>query len=57
MRKLKNLVGKRFGRLLVLEKSETIGIKTRWDCICDCGNYKTINATNLMSGNTKSCGC
>lgn len=28
-----------------------------WDCICSCGNTKTISGVNLKSGQTSSCGC
>ena len=49
----KNLVGMKFGRLLVLEY---IG-KSKWKCLCDCGNTTIVNRGNLLSGNTKSCGC
>lgn len=27
------------------------------DCVCDCGNMKTVYLYNLISGLTKSCGC
>lgn len=50
------LVGKRFGRLLVLSRA---GLKTppRWLCQCDCGNRKTVPGASLRNGNTRSCGC
>lgn len=55
-----DLIGQRFGRLLVLDKSSKSYSKCRlsmWECICDCGNKKTIIGTNLTRGLTKSCGC
>ncbi|WP_294338115.1 DUF2726 domain-containing protein [uncultured Clostridium sp.] len=61
--KMLNLVGKKFGRLLVLEQVEdfqspTNGKKrSRWKCQCDCGNIVYVNGTDLKSGNTNSCGC
>lgn len=58
MRKADNIVGKKFNRLLVLERAESGGhIKPRWLCICDCGNRKIVNGASLKNGGTKSCGC
>lgn len=58
----KNLVGQRFGRLIVLEKLEGIQTKfkrvhIRWLCKCDCGSLKKVFGCNLRDGKTKSCGC
>ena len=52
------LSGKRFGRLLVIEKSGVTpnGI-ILWKCLCDCGNIVSIRSTHLVNGKTKSCGC
>jgi hypothetical protein len=52
-----NLTGHRFGRLTVTSQSISIKGKTIWLCICDCGNSKFIRSRNLISSNTKSCGC
>jgi hypothetical protein len=57
IRSLKDLNGQRFGRLLVIERSETINKRTRWKCQCDCGNQKIVEAGNLKNGNISSCGC
>ncbi|MDZ5711660.1 hypothetical protein [Jeotgalibacillus haloalkalitolerans] len=54
---LKDLTGKKFGRLTVLGLSEKrVGRKTYWDVICECGNKKTLRSDSLQSS-TKSCGC
>lgn len=53
---MNDLVGQRFGRLLVVKKADTQG-RTKYICYCDCGNSKAIFAQSLKSGNTKSCGC
>lgn len=56
--KLKDLLGQRFGRLIVIELADkrTTG-RAVWRCKCDCGSIKEIVGTSLTSGNTKSCGC
>ena len=56
------IVGKRFGRLLILSKLEN-GIKTsrknlqKYVCQCDCGVVKNLVKHPLISGRTQSCGC
>jgi len=57
MPELMDLVGERFGRLVVLERSANVGKKTAWRCRCDCGADTTAMAGNLRNGNTSSCGC
>jgi hypothetical protein len=53
-----NLSGKRFGRLLVIERSENSRHgSARWKCICDCGKETTVSGSALRSGSTLSCGC
>lgn len=53
-----NLVGKQFGRLIVIEPSgsDKHG-NSLWKCKCDCGNISITSSHNLLSGQTKSCGC
>lgn len=48
-----DLVGKRFGRLTVLEYAGS----ERWKCVCDCGGTALVRTNNLILGNTRSCGC
>lgn len=55
-----NLIGKRFGRLIVLDESKerrTSNGSKKWLCRCDCGVSKTIAGDFLKDGKTKSCGC
>lgn len=55
---LLNLVGQRFGKLVVIKEQERGHRKNRyWLCRCDCGNKRTINQISLCAGYTKSCGC
>jgi len=56
-RKIKDMNGKRFGKLLVTSFVEVRGGYAYWNCKCDCGNKKTINEHSLRRGLTKSCGC
>lgn len=52
------LVGFRFGRLVVLERAENTRQKTRrWRCQCDCGSICIARTANLRNGHTRSCGC
>lgn len=55
--KFQDLSGKKFDRLLVIERAPNDGRRTMWKCKCDCGNYINVRAENLKSGNTRSCGC
>lgn len=48
-----DLAGKRFGRWRVMEYEG----RSRWHCICDCGNEKLVLLENLRNGSTGSCGC
>lgn len=56
---MKDLTGKRFGRLTVLRRSDkkyTDGTRM-WDCICDCGTEGAYLVRSLINGKTRSCGC
>jgi hypothetical protein len=60
-RKLENLVGRRFGNLVVKDYAglRPIG-KTKqsyWTCHCDCGKDVVVSNNNLKRGRTNSCGC
>lgn len=54
---MKNLIGLRFGRLVVLNRNGTKNRNSVWICQCDCGNQKSIRSDLLNNGTTKSCGC
>ena len=52
------LVGKRFGRLIVMEYSQTNKHgQAMWKCKCDCGNEVIVPTVHLNTGHTQSCGC
>ena len=56
--KIKDLTGRRFGKLTVIEyKGSNKGTGSLWLCKCDCENEKIITSRNLLNGTCKSCGC
>lgn len=55
--KLIDLTNERFGKLVVLHRLPSINGQTQWQCRCDCGNEKRVQAVHLKSGHTQSCGC
>lgn len=58
MTKALDLTGRRFGDLRVLFRvANGAGEKTRWRCLCDCGEETTAAGSNLVRGLTQSCGC
>lgn len=57
---IKDLSGKRFGKLLVLSFKNRDSSGTWWNCRCDCGNLNSKLTGELTRRNrkgTKSCGC
>lgn len=51
----KKSIGKKFGKLTVLNVIDANGSKVK--CICDCGNEKIAYLGNIKAGRTTSCGC
>lgn len=54
-----NMVGKRFGRLVVQERypENSPDRKAQWVCLCDCGATTIATGRQLRSGMKRSCGC
>ena len=54
-----DLTGRRFGRLLVVERTNKRSYGSAvYLCKCDCGNFTEVRSGQLASGrHTKSCGC
>ena len=52
-----DLSGKRFGRLVVQERTGYRKGRITWMCICDCGRSTLATSADLAGGKTKSCGC
>lgn len=58
MGKIIDLTGKKFGKLIVVEKhSKDKWGGWNWLCKCDCGNEAVVSGGHLRSLKTKSCGC
>lgn len=57
LQNVENIMGKRFGRLVVLEYVGVINGRGSWKCKCDCGAIKTIAKHDLDTGRVLSCGC
>lgn len=58
MRQWPNLIGQRYGKLVVIDRAESSDSgKRRWICQCDCGNKTVVLGSNLTRGSTVSCGC
>jgi hypothetical protein len=52
-----DLTGRRFGRWLVLSWHARRRKAHLWLCRCDCGTERAVEAGQLRSGHSKSCGC
>jgi len=57
--KVVDIAGKRFGKLTVIGRhnENSKDGKSRWLCVCDCGNKIVATGQKIKSGHTKSCGC
>ena len=61
-KELGSCVGKRFGKLLVVERAANVVNPSgksviTYKCRCDCGTEKIIRKCHLVSGKIVSCGC
>ena len=56
----RDLSGQTFGKLTVIKRVEDVIFESRncvnWKCKCECGNIAYVITTNLVTGNTQSCG-
>lgn len=51
------VLGRRFGRLTVLDYAHSRPGEAVYLCRCDCGRLCCVDGHSLKSGNTSSCGC
>ena len=54
---LNDLIGFKFGSLIVLKLGRKKGNGAWWICQCNCGKQKEIRASDLVQGKINSCGC
>lgn len=55
--KVKDVTGQHFGRLTALYRLHNTKGRTKWICICECGNLKEITLSDLQSARgIKMCG-
>ena len=52
-----DMVGKRFGRWIVVSENGCRVNGIFWNCLCDCGNSGIVSGMVLRDGRSKSCGC
>ncbi len=53
----RDLIGKRFGRLVVTAEAGRKNGRVVWECLCDCGSTTQKVGGDLLSGRCNSCGC
>ena len=55
-----DITGNIYGKLTVIgwdKLRSKEGNGTYWNCRCECGNIISVQKSNLLGGNVKSCGC
>lgn len=54
-----NEIGKKYGKLSVIERDEhpSKSREAKWICRCECGKISSIYGASLRKGLSKSCGC
>jgi hypothetical protein len=53
--RVKDLTGKRFGRLDVLRYAGSTGNGALWLCLCNCGATRIASGKSLIKGSTQKC--
>ena len=58
MKKTKSLVGRKYGKLLVLAETNKLEARYKvWECRCECGKITFVNTKKLKRGTITNCGC
>jgi hypothetical protein len=53
----RDLSGRRFGRLTIINRADDPRRAIRWNALCDCGKKPVVIGAHLLNGNSQSCGC
>lgn len=53
----KNIIGNRYGRLVVKDELPQVKHRRYFKCLCDCGKEKNVSYSSLTTLHVKSCGC
>ena len=56
-KRLIDLTGQRFGKLVVISRESKYNRNATWQCLCDCGKETVVRGDVLCRGTTQSCGC
>lgn len=61
-KKSKQRIGTSYGKLKIVDYAYSVRDADNqlipfYRCTCECGGKVTLRINNLVSGNTKSCGC
>ena len=56
-KRLIDLTGQRFGKLVVISRESRYRREATWRCLCDCGKETVVRGDVLRRGTTNSCGC
>ena len=57
MKKKVELIGRKFGKLVVVGFHSRIKYRNYWECLCSCGGLVVVREDHLLSNHTRSCGC
>lgn len=57
IKNISNSIGKKYGRLLVIESNGVINHESSVICKCECGHIKPYFLDKLKTNHVKSCGC
>lgn len=52
-----DMVGQKFGRLLIISPAKSKHKRAYWNCLCDCGNTCVSMGKWIRQGKKRSCGC
>jgi len=53
----KDYTGLKYGKLTFVERIPNNSRRTSWKLLCDCGREIIVQASNVIGGGTRSCGC